>query len=347
MISTEDFNTAVSFILTHNLEKLNLLISQKPNLVNWTQDGDTLLHIATDNNCVQAIQPLIDLHSDPNAQNEFGETCLHLAVFRGFVEIVEIFLRNNANCSVLNKDGKSPLNYAEEFGEGRIKQMILDFAAESVDFCYSHSSISEVVFDSDWVDCGLISKYHNKNSAWFLENQDSTVNSVNITPQRFSQAYIETRRTIIGEDVFDFLYSIKLAKYFKSFIENGFDHLASLILQMKTPFPLTHDILKKTGMRTSNDRNKLLIVLNNLANQSSIVTEFNDISDLISYLKLENYLDKFEALSIDLNNFYEMKDFEEKILIKKIGMNKIGHRLRIIGIVKLFEMRKKKSCNFL
>ena len=256
-------------------------------------------------------------------------------------------MKHNANCSVLNKDGKSPLHYAEEFGEGRIKQMILDFTTESVDFCYSHSSISEVVFDSDWFDGGLISKYNNKNSSCYMENHDSTVNSVNVTPQRFSHAYIETKRMVSGEDVFDFLYSIKLGKYFKSFIENGFDHLPSLILQMKTPIPLTHEILKKTGLRTSNDRNKLLLFLDSLANKVSIVTEFNDMSDLISYLKLENFLDKFEALSIDLNNFHQMKDFEERILIKRIGMNKIGHRLRIVGFLKLLETRSKKNCNFL
>ena len=93
--------------------------------------------------------------------------------------------------------------------------------------------------------------------------------------------------------------------------------------------------------------NKLLLFLDSLANKVSIVTEFNDMSDLISYLKLENFLDKFEALSIDLNNFHQMKDFEERILIKRIGMNKIGHRLRIVGFLKLLETRSKKNCNFL
>ena len=77
------------------------------NITNY--DGNTPLHIACENNCVETVKVLLNEgNADPNKQNIAGNTPLHLACQYNKKEIVKILLEDNKTCLMKNKDGETP-----------------------------------------------------------------------------------------------------------------------------------------------------------------------------------------------------------------------------------------------
>ena len=61
-----------------------------------------------------------------DAVNTMGYTCLHTAAEKGRtnVRLIELLIDNNANKSMTNNDGKTPLEIAESKGHKRIARAL-------------------------------------------------------------------------------------------------------------------------------------------------------------------------------------------------------------------------------
>jgi ankyrin repeat protein len=59
-----------------------------------------------------------DLHADINAVNDFGETAMHAAAYRGANSVIQFLYDKGADLNVTAKDGRTPLIVAEgvEYG---------------------------------------------------------------------------------------------------------------------------------------------------------------------------------------------------------------------------------------
>ena len=58
---------------------------------------------------------LLDSGAEVDAQNNEGETALHLAVLRKSVDVAELLLQSCSNIEVRSKDGQTPVNYAKQY----------------------------------------------------------------------------------------------------------------------------------------------------------------------------------------------------------------------------------------
>ena len=133
----------MSYAGTGNLIRLSRMVEKDPSLVNLKrEDGLTILHIATANNQLKIVDCLIKnganvnecteygspLHTsvrennskitemllsngaDANAQNDWGQTPLHMISYRSSPEVVSILLKNGANPKATDDEGRTPLH---------------------------------------------------------------------------------------------------------------------------------------------------------------------------------------------------------------------------------------------
>ena len=158
----------------------------------------------------------------------------------------------------------------------------------------------------------------------------------------------------------NFLSQINLQKYFSILKINGFDNINLLIEQMKTNVPIKDSELKKAGIKIPGDRAKILIRLeekgnlfpfnvpktvyysvNNNINKNSL-DEDKIIINLKKWLKefkMENYLNNFiqngyHSVELFLFQMISKNPIDDDILQFEIGIEKIGHRSRILSILK-------------
>ena len=159
-----------------------------------------------------------------------------------------------------------------------------------------------------------------------------------------------------------FMFEINLPKiYAKSLLDNGFDDLEVLIIQTKNGIALSDQNLKDIGINSAGDRAKILIHLEELAENFPFIIEKNIIySNEIEEIN-KNSLYKFLA-SIDLEDYFKIfckkgyynaellytqmaskYPINEDILKKEFGINKIGLINRImINLSKCSENYIKK-----
>lgn len=85
----------------------------------------TSLWLASARSRVAIVKLLLEkgAHVDPQDDDE-GKTPLILAVIEGDKSIVSLLLQNGAGCTIKDKDGRTPLSWAEEKGYGTIVQML-------------------------------------------------------------------------------------------------------------------------------------------------------------------------------------------------------------------------------
>ena len=161
----------------------------------------------------------------------------------------------------------------------------------------------------------------------------------------------------------NFLTQINLQKYFSILKKNGFDNINFLIEQMKTNNPLKDAELKSIGISIPGDRAKILIRLEEKANlfpfhipkkvyysldnnadinEKYIINNDEKIIELKRWLKefkLENYINNFikngyYTVELFLFQMISKNPINNDILQFEIGIDKIGHRSRILSILK-------------
>ena len=156
------------------------------------------------------------------------------------------------------------------------------------------------------------------------------------------------------ESLLIFLSEIKLEKYYNIMNSNGFEDIQLLIDETKSGMGVTDSQLKEAGIDPPGDRAKILIrlqekagnftfqipkrayyILNDIDNYENDF-HIKEIKEWLKELKVENYLEKFvsggyHSLELMLMQMETKNPINDKILKDDLGINKIGHRARIIN----------------
>ena len=214
-------------------------------------------------------------------------------------------------------------------------------------------------------------KNDNNNNSIFQTYKFITPNKINkiqkyspilkFIKKKISQKYLLKSYNKSNILLSNFLSQINLQKYYSILKSNGFDNINLLIEQMKTNIPIKDLELKKSGINKAGDRAKILIrleekgnvfpfpipknvyyCLENNINDNNNINEDQNIVQLKRWLnefKMEKYLNNF----ID-NGYYSVELFlfqmisknpiSDEILQFDIRIEKIGHRSRILSILK-------------
>ena len=180
-------------------------------------------------------------------------------------------------------------------------------------------------------------------------------------PVNTSEDSVNTSTTKNPKDsLYKFLSEIRMEKYYDIFNSNGFDDINLLIAQTKSGTAIKDKQLKEAGLKIPGDRAKILIRLQEKAGnfiflipkEVYYISQFenyksdrsiNKLNDWLKSLKVENYLENFvkngyHSIELMLLQMESKNPLTDEILKDELGINKIGHRSRIIN--KLLEEAK-------
>ena len=155
------------------------------------------------------------------------------------------------------------------------------------------------------------------------------------------------------DSLYKFLSEIRLEQYYNLMKVNGFDDIELLLNQSKTGIAITDKQLKLSGMKIPGDRAKILIRLQEKAgnfifpipkevyyiyqNNNFIQDRnLNKLKNWLEELRISNYLDNFiqngyHSLELLILQMESKNPLTDEILKDEIGIDKIGHRSRIIN----------------
>ena len=214
-------------------------------------------------------------------------------------------------------------------------------------------------------------KNNNSSNIIYQNYKFITPNKINKT-QKYSPALKFIKKKISQKNILSsnnksnrllrtFLSQINLQKYYSILKSNGFDNINLLIEQMKTNIPISDLELKKSGINIPGDRAKILIrleekgnlfpfpipknvyyCLENNTNENNNINEDQNIIQLKRWLKefkmekyLENFIDNgYYSVELFLFQMISKNPISDEILQFDIGIEKIGHRSRILSILK-------------
>ncbi|MBR2579165.1 MAG: ankyrin repeat domain-containing protein [Clostridia bacterium] len=94
-------------------------------------DGDTPLHLAAQGGILRVIRVLLAYHPNINAQNDDGKTPLYCAVEAGNTDVVNELIRNHADVNISDALGYTPLHIASSRGYHVMVQSLLNNGAAS------------------------------------------------------------------------------------------------------------------------------------------------------------------------------------------------------------------------
>ena len=158
------------------------------------------------------------------------------------------------------------------------------------------------------------------------------------------------------DSLYIFLLEIKLEKYFNIMNSNGFDDVKVLINQMKSTLAVTDTQLKEAGIDAPGDRAKIIIRLQEKAGNfiyhipKSVYHICNDLDNYMNDtyvkklyewlkpIKVENYIENFidggyHCVELMLLQMESKSPITDAILRDDLGIEKIGHRARIINLL--------------
>jgi ankyrin repeat protein len=101
-----------------SLPMLEAILARKPDLEARDRNGNTALAQAIQAGEKKLAEKLIQAEADVNArvQGNVDFSMLHLAVWKGRPDVVELLLTNKAQVNVVNNRGQTPLDLAKEMG---------------------------------------------------------------------------------------------------------------------------------------------------------------------------------------------------------------------------------------
>jgi ankyrin repeat protein len=75
---------------------------------------------------------LLDHGAMIDAQGQFGQTPLHVAVINGQTEIVRLLLERGADAHVRDENGKTPSELGSQYGYHEIVELLSKYRAKSL-----------------------------------------------------------------------------------------------------------------------------------------------------------------------------------------------------------------------
>lgn len=345
---------ALRTVFEGNLIEFQEIVKEFPTIVKFFKDGETFLHLAVDDGQEAITEYLLNAGSDPNTKNEGGETPLHLAIFRGYSTLVTLLLSHKADPFIQNTEGKSSFQYAQEYSSPQIRSQLQHYFDKDLntdDWNYSESS--------DFSDETLtLTKKLSDTDLQIIFTEPSIIeesthySALNLNLKGTLIEHLDTKNNFSNEDIFDFLHETGLRKYFKSLFRAGFDSFEWMFIQMRTPVRIDHEILSEAGVDCKQDREKLIREIESRSAGFEYNKDFDGLLGLLYETDLHEYYNSFmkhaivdlQALALFAN---ESPVEFDAFLQDSIKMHKIGHRIRITGVLRGIEVPKKRLCSLL
>ncbi|CAG9331330.1 unnamed protein product [Blepharisma stoltei] len=367
----------------YEIAKLLLENNANPNL--FTNENETALHQATFRGQVKIVELLMSKGANPNIVNNYGKTSLHTAAEYDQIECVRILLSYGADQFIVDHEGRLPIdlsksstvrNIIEGFiskisfegdlalfsiPEGRISDedrtsTIYSFQGTPRLSHYTHLSID------DFNESPLSNKsnYNTKEmptSDYNRIRSKETASSLYEVSENLEEH--EENLSIFSNTFKQFLEKIKLEEYYQVLIKAGFDDFESLVKQMKTPLPLTYEILASSGITKPGHIFRFLMMLDVEAGitdktlfdpklllpsySSSFSLHCGDmpknnekLKEWLISIKLENLVSIFEESGFDdiemmILQMFSRYPVNDDMIKNQIGIEKTGHRIRILG----------------
>ena len=110
--------------------KLLLNWGANPDLQYYDCNGQTALHLhQTD---LELLKMLIKAKANVNAQDNFGDTPLHIAMANGRIAVADILLNNGASTSIFNAKKQTALDTAAALADFHSFKCVFDHATKTV-----------------------------------------------------------------------------------------------------------------------------------------------------------------------------------------------------------------------
>ncbi len=147
-------------IYDNSLEKVEVLLKRgaSPNskFDLYDDSQDTCLHAAVRKNYLKIVELLVKYHADVNVQNERGNTPMHLAISSQHPQIIKLLYDNNADINIKNKEGTTPSDLDKYYYD----KIVQEIAAESIninpdDAAQSTSVPSSAVRSSSFINSAV------------------------------------------------------------------------------------------------------------------------------------------------------------------------------------------------
>ncbi|GAB9476209.1 Tkl protein kinase, partial [Globisporangium polare] len=106
-----------------------LLFEQGASFEVVNSHGEVPLHLATFKGLVEVVELLIQAGASLGAKNSYGETALHLAAFKGNRQLAELLLKEGAAFTSTNTHGDTPLKVAASRGHASVVQLLIAHGA--------------------------------------------------------------------------------------------------------------------------------------------------------------------------------------------------------------------------
>jgi ankyrin repeat protein len=116
-ITSTHHNLAIE---NYRTETALMLIEICTNVEGKDKYGDTPLIFATKENCLNIVEKLILYNANVNAKDKTGVTPLLLAILKGHDEIAIILIDSEADLTIKNKMGITPLLLSIDMNRGEI-----------------------------------------------------------------------------------------------------------------------------------------------------------------------------------------------------------------------------------
>ena len=189
-------------------------------------------------------------------------------------------------------------------------------------------------------------------------NSNLLIDSNNLNIKNENDFFLEGLKSFkYNNPLKEFLSEINMLKYINIFIENGFDDINLIIEQARKGIYIKDNELKEAGIILPGDRAKILIRIQEKAgnfgftipkrvyyvcNNLNMIENDENISYLNNWLKnlkIDNYLMNFinngyHSIELLLLQMESKNPLTSDILKEEIGIEKVGHRSRIINKLK-------------
>jgi len=72
---------------------------------------------------------MIDLGTNINIEDKYGQTCLFYAIREGHIDIVKLLIQKGANVNQVDKKKRTPYSFAEKYNFKDICDLLVNFGA--------------------------------------------------------------------------------------------------------------------------------------------------------------------------------------------------------------------------